>query len=324
MQTVLALVAGLLSLGLTGHESGLCLMAVYGVGACVWLGLLTHYLLRSRRRRGDRTSHDRRALLSGSLGLLAPLGCAIAARAVTGFDGLLFSNLAASFTGACTCAVFVAILASSMVDWYLILPFVDGLFGRAVWQDDDTWMTTKRRRGYAKIWVGHRIACEILVFMSLALVVSIVFVAVGNAVSSDKTLPVAIESLGGSGIAFALLTFLGPRVRDSVNYVLAQNAGLGTWAEGVDNRGEHITGLVIDVSVHPGVQLRTRDEARRHVSLANASELQDRAHWPDFADEAWRRRMISERDDEVSDDDRRPGWRHATAKTPPSSEGSAS
>lgn len=309
MQTALALATGLVSLALTGHRSGLAIAMPYAVAVCVWLVLLVSYRIRSRQHRRadnpDRRGGDRRAALSGVLGLLVPLVASIAVTQVE-FDGALFDSVAATFTAVCFCVGFVAILVSSMVDWYLILPFVDGLLGRPIWATNDEWLTAKRRRAYAKFWVAHRIACETFVYMALALVLSIVFVAVGNAVSSDNTLPVAIESLGGSGIAFALLTFLGPRIRDSVNYILGQNAGLGAWAAGVDNHGKPIEGLVIDVSIHPGVQLRTADEARRHVSLANAAELQDMDSWPADAGAAWREQMFRERGTEVADDDRPP------------------
>lgn len=272
-----ALVCGVVTLAALacGHESGLPLLVTVGVGGLVWIGFGLSYAVRSHGRRRVRRREDRRALVFGLLGFGVPAAVTTAVWQAQSFDGLLFSTTAATFGAVALSVIPVAIFASHMVDSYLILPFVYGLFGPPIWEENDTQLSPKRRRRYAKLWIAHRGICEICVFVSLALLLSIVFVAIGNAVSHDNTLPQAVESLGGAGIAFGVLTYLGPRVRDSLTYVLAQSAGLGAWATGIDYFGERVEGFVVDVSVHPGIKLRQRNLEWRYVPLRLAFGLQE-------------------------------------------------
>jgi len=272
MQAVFVpLVVGAVALA-CGHESGLALLVTVGAGVLIWLGFAIPYASRVHDRDDERRKDDRRALTAGVVGLLLPAVIAAVVWRSPGFAGLLFSTQAAAFAGVALAVIPVAILVSSMVDWYLIIPFCYGAFGTAIWVPPVERIPLQRRR-YAKIWVAHRVICEICCYFALALIISILFVAVGNAVSHEHVLPVALESLGGSGIAFTVLAYLGPRVRDGWNYMLADNAGLGTWAEGTDIAGEPVEGLIVDVSVHPGVKIWTKEEKWRFVALRLASQL---------------------------------------------------
>jgi hypothetical protein len=295
MQAVFVpLVVGAVALA-CGHQAGLALLVAVTVGVLVWLGFAIPYALRVQGRDDERRGEDRRALAAGALGLLAPAAIATVVWRSPGYTGLLFSTQAAAFAGVALAVIPIAILASSMVDWYLIIPFCYGAFGEAIWVAPTQRIPLQRRR-YAKIWVAHRMICEICCYFALALIISILFVAVGNAVSHERTLPVALESLGGSGIAFAVLGYLGPRVRDSWNYMLADNAGLGTWAEGTDNAGEHVEGLIVDVSVHPGVKLWTKDEKWRFVPLKLVAQLYEyRSARPPQCDAGWCEQAVRRR-----------------------------
>lgn len=276
MQSLLTLVVVSAAVAACGHGVGLPLLVLLAVGTAVWLGFALPYAVRSRGRRArNRRREDRRALAFGVLGFLVPIAGATLAWRSPAFHGLLFSSEAATFAAVTLSVIPVSIFASHMVDWYLILPFVYGLFGPPIWEEDETALSPKRRRRYAKLWVAHRGICEVCVFISLAVLLAIAFVAIGNAVSHDRTLPQAIESLGGAGIAFGVLTYLGPRVRNALNYALAQSAGLGTWASGIDHFGDRVQGFVVDVSIHPGVKLRQRDREWRYVPLGLAYTLQD-------------------------------------------------
>jgi hypothetical protein len=294
MQAVLALAVVSLVVLACGHGTGLPLVVVSGVGILVWLGFALPYWVRTRAKRdADRRREDLRALLCGVCGFVIPMVVAIVVWRSRGFEGVLFQSSAAAFAGVLLAVIPMSILASSMVDWYLTVPFLYGLLGPAVWQDDSEGLTLKRRRRIAKIWVSHRVICEILVYFSFALFLAIVFTAIGNAVSDDKTLPVAIESLGGSSIAVGVLAYLGPHVRHGLNYVLAENAGLGTWASGTDNYGETTEGFVVDVSVYPGVKLMKEDKELRFVPLEHADrlhEVEDRR--PAQCDAAWRKAAL--------------------------------
>lgn len=294
LQAVVACVAGIAAAAVGGHAVGLALLIVTGVGISLWAGFGVTYAIRVEQRDDDRRELDRRAASCGVLGLIVPAAAAFVVWRLPEFASVAGTDQAAAWAIVSVSIATTAILASSMVDWYLILPFLYGVTGPAPWTDDPA-LTPRQRRMYAKVWVAHRGLCEIAVFICIALLLAIVFVAVGNAVADDGTLPGAIESLGGAGIAFSVLGFLGPRVRHAFNYVMAPSAGLGTWASGTDSRGEHVEGLVVDVSIHPGVKVRRADGAWRFVPLASAEHLQELDGFPEGCDEAWRERSIRER-----------------------------
>lgn len=273
VQAGLVVFATALALLGCGHEAGLPLFVAVGVGALIWAGYSLAYVVRRRLPR-EASSPDAgasggrggegRAIVVGLVGFGLPLAAAAVAWGTPSLDGLVFHSVAATWGAVLLVLMPVAILASSMVDWYLILPFVHGRFRwPAVWVDDQLLLPPVRRRRYAKYWIVHRALCEMTVAFSGALLLAIVFVAVGNAVSRDQTLPTAIESLGGSGIAFALVALFGPRIAAAIGYMLDQSAGLGEWvavtkrdAQGWDTGEVAYTGLVVDVSVGAGIQIR--------------------------------------------------------------------
>jgi hypothetical protein len=278
-----------------GERAALGLLVVAGVGAIVWLACAAQYAIRRSAAAGDHDG-DARALATGLVGLLVPVAGMAAIWQTSSFTGLLFSSEAAAFGGVALAVIPVAILTSSMMDHYVILPFCYGQFGPPIWSMG-TEPSEDRRRRYAKVWVAHRTICEICCYVALAILLAIIFVAAGNVVSHERVLAVALESLGGSGVAFTVLAYLGPRVRDGWNYMLAESAGLGTWADGIDNRGEQVEGLVVDVSIHPGVKLRTEKDQWTFVPLAppRLHEIQSRR--PAKCDEAWARQAFGKREE---------------------------
>lgn len=292
---LLAIVVGLA--GLTcGHACGFALVVIVGLGAVGWAALALHYRLRvGERRDALRRGHDRRALASALVGFGVPLAVGIWAWQTPSFDGLILHTGAAAFGAALVAVVFTAILTSSMIDWYLVLPFVLGLFGPPTWTHDET--QRDRRRWYAQIWVFHRGCCELLVFTSVALLLAIGLVALGNAVSSDRTLPAAFESLGGAGIAFGVFGYLGPRLRHALDYVLSAPVGLGAWVTGTDEFGRDVSGIVVDVSVHPGLKIvglpqdGSERDHRTFVALRYAPLVSEGSRAPGV-DDAWCEQMV--------------------------------
>ncbi len=141
------------------------------------------------------------------------------------------------------------------------------------------------------MWIAHRAISELFIFPAIALILAIVLVAAGNALSRDETLPTAIESLGGAGIAFAVFGFSGPRWRSSLRFVLSGPVALGSGVEGIGEYLEPVAGLVIDVSVDPGVKLITADGERTLVPLAMASTLHPVPR-PRDKDDAWCRHHV--------------------------------
>jgi hypothetical protein len=100
--------------------------------------------------------------VNAALGLLIPLLLAILLAA---FDlGPSLHPAAAALS-----VPLLAILFSSAVDWYVILPFRDGLVGLPACRVGEVDLATRRR--YTKLWVAHRLGCEMSIAASLVVVV---------------------------------------------------------------------------------------------------------------------------------------------------------
>jgi hypothetical protein len=275
-----------------GHKAGLPLLIATLAGTMIWLALAMVRTVRTRGKPTREPNEGARAFAIGAIGFAIPSIGAAALSLATHFDGLFFDSEAALFGGVSFVVIWVAILVSSMIDRYLILPFCFGELGPPIWSLGAD-PSIRRRRRFAKLWVAHRAICEICAYAALAILLAIIFVAIGNAVSHERVLAVALESLSGSGVAFTILAYLGPRVRDSWNYMMADNAGLGSWAEGIDITGEKVEGLLVDVSVHPGIKLYTADDQWRFVKLEDALKLHEAPlRRPAACDERWAEQAV--------------------------------
>jgi hypothetical protein len=144
------------------------------------------------------------------------------------------------------------------------------------------------------MWIMHRAISELFIFPAIALVLAVGVVAAGTALSSDDTLPTAFESLGGAAIAFGVLSFAGPRWRSSLQFVLSGPVGLGTWVDGVTELRDpkvgavafdRAVGLVVDVSVDPGVKIIAANGDRVFVPLSLASRLNPEPRPEDLAED---------------------------------------
>jgi hypothetical protein len=275
-----------------GHKAGVPLLIATLAATTIWLALALVRAVRTRGRPAREPSERSRAFAIGAIGFLLPSIGAAALSLAKHFDGLLSNSEAALFGGVSFVVIWVVILVSSMIDRYLILPFCLGELGPPIWSLGAD-PSIHRRRRFAKLWVAHRAICEICAYTALAILLAIIFVALGNAVSHERVLAVALESLSGSGVAFTVLAYLGPRVRDSWNYMMGDNAGLGSWAEGIDITGERVEGFLVDVSVHPGIKLYTADDQWRFVKLGDAPKLHEAPlRRPTACDERWAERAV--------------------------------
>ena len=259
---LLAIAASLASL-LCGPRSGLpnTIILILGLSVCVGLAMAYHVRSRGREKSTDRRAGDRRARWSLALGFGIPLVVSVLRWATPSFDDGIDSAAAAFTAGTVTVGVGM-MLVSSMVDWYYVLPTALGRFGRPIWALDDSKLAGQRR--VAQVWVFHRGLCELVVLVSLSLFLAIVIVAVGNSFSGDKTLPTAFEALGGTGIAFAAVQYLAPRLNGALDFVLAAPIGLGAWVRWEDARGRERSGLVVDVSIRPGLKVVAQDGLTRY------------------------------------------------------------
>jgi hypothetical protein len=291
MQGLLAAVIGSLAVLATGHRSGFAVLVLVGTCAIVWLLCAASFLLRSNHAaRAAWRKETWNGLLSGLIGFGAPIALGVIAWRTSRLEGVISSTSAAAFTAAAIALMPAAALASSMVDRYVILPRLFGLVGgEPVWSVpkglDEAW-----RRRIAQAWIAHRAICELFIFTSMALVLAIVIVAAGNALSHDKTLPTAFESLGGASVAVGVFGFARPRWAASLKFCLSGQVCLGNWVVGPDPHGHKVSGLAVDVSVDPGVKIIQANKQRtstslEHVDLVNALER------PHAQDVAWCKRV---------------------------------
>jgi hypothetical protein len=234
---VAVLIVGLLC----GHRIGLPLMIATGFCALIWVALATVHAIRTRGKPGRQRNERTWAFAMGAIGLLLPTALAAALFSAKHFHGLVFDSEASIFAGIAFVVIWLAILVSSMFDRYVILPFCYGQLGPPIWSAGPE-PTGRRRRRFAQVWVGHRVVCEVCAYTALAMLLAIAVVALGSTVSHEHILAVALESLGGTGVAIAILAYAGPRARDGWSYMSASYAGLGSWA----------CGIVADLS--PGVR----------------------------------------------------------------------
>lgn len=284
-----------------GHLAGFANVVVLGIGIALWLGFAAAYRLRAKDRPdAERRNFDRRAAQLGFLGYGTPLAVSLVLWLTPSFDGILVHSAAGAFCAVLFTVFWGAMFTSSMVDWYYILPLVFGLIGPPVWMSDAETVGDQRgelgdtrRRRIAQVWVFHRGVCEILTFSCVAFLLAVVLVAAGNALSSDTTLPTAFESLGGAGAAVGVLGYVGPRVGGALRFMLSTEVGVGEWVQRTHEETGLITadGLVVDVSIQPGVKIIERDGTRKFAALADTKRLHpiDR---PDGIDSAWCSRAV--------------------------------
>jgi hypothetical protein len=291
LQGVLVAAVCVFGVMVTGHEAGFPIAVFAAVGLAVWAGFAAWYYARTPAR-GRRVwrREARHGLVVGVLGFGLPLAVGIMAWRSPGMEGWIFSTTAAAFSAVCIAVIPIAALASSMVDRYLILPRLLGLRGLPIWRAS-TPAEEPRRRRLAQAWITHRALSELFIFPAIALVLAVALVAAGNALSSDRTLPAAFESLGGASIAIAVFGFAAPRWKHSLRFVLSGPVALGSWVEGVTELLDPVTGMVVDVSVDPGVKIVASDGDRLFVPLALASRLNPLPR-PDDRDEAWCRKQV--------------------------------
>jgi hypothetical protein len=334
-QAVLLVVGGVGGAVICGHKAGFAITLIAAVGAVIWIGLFAPYRARIRemalgpggvRRRMDRRpdsrqEQDRRALSSGALGFGLPVAAGIAVWQAPSFRGVWLHSGTAAFGAALVVLLFTAILASSMVDWYLILPWCFGLFrGRPpIWvptageipsdaecsaidnQTDTVSMPAgggpgldkDQRRRIAQVWVFHRGLCELITLTCVAFLLAIGLVALGHALSKDPTLPTAFESLGGAGIAVGIFGgFLGPRLRGAMNFMLSGPVEIGTWVRGPDDFRKDIDGYFVDISIHPGMKVIKRSGERDFIPLAFAHKP-SQIDRPQGLEDGWEQRAVT-------------------------------
>lgn len=293
MQAIFVLIGVLASWGAVGTVVVAPIVVICWGGALVGAVLLALYHLRRRsddgvprRRRGT----DRETMIWAVCALVLVPAVVLVIDGSEAYAGLLFPEDVAAvwaFGGVAACCV--AIYVSSLADQFYVLPAICGMFtGRPAWVTSGG-QSGQQRRTTATLWVVHRGLAEIIGSVGVAFAIAVVVVAVGGLASSDETLSMAIESLGGTAVAVALLGLFGPRVRDAIRYMLAPSAGIGEWAEVRGAGGDVVSrGLVIDVSIDPGVKLHDETGSQFFVALRDCRLVQaSPGSRPLSCNEAW-------------------------------------
>lgn len=263
-QSAIWVSACLLPALLFGREGAeLVALSCFVAGTC-WTWLLWRYEgKRNDVISAERADGDMAMKVNGVLGLLIPLLLAVL---VAAFD--LGPLLRPAGVAAALSVPMLAILLSSAVDWYVILPFRDGVVGWPACQVDEVDLPTRRR--YTKLWVAHRLACEMSIAATLAVAVVLLLAQyVGN-------FEEVVTIVGALGIPAALLLVAGKRwFLGGLRFCLAQGPAVGDWVNGptyTKREGEKThEGFVIDVSLDNGLKIAAEPGGTEHfIALVDA------------------------------------------------------
>jgi hypothetical protein len=273
MQAAGVLLATLAILIVLGRGAALATAGALTLGLVIWVAFVLVYEM--RRRRVDRglsayrAERDRAMVGCLVVGLLVPTTLAW-------FDALADVELVGppvhsgqSVILALSVIAFpLSLLVSSSVDWYLIRPFREGVFGdpvcRASHEEGET-------MSYARYWILHRMISEFLVYAAVVGIVAIATVLAKDATDSENGKDI-LGLVGPLGIAVWSIREL-TKLQAALKFVRYPTCGLGEWVEGRNAECVDISGFVLDVATDPGVQLieKPRGHPARDISNARKS-----------------------------------------------------
>jgi hypothetical protein len=150
----------------------------------------------------------------------------------------------------CAAVIPLSVIVSGAVDWYVIRPFREGVFGAPVCQHAGS---SRDREAYAAYWVLHRGICEFVIFGAIAMMIA--FAAAWIAIASDDAIVLEALNIIGVGAIVWPATRMLWLLQHALRFVMQPKPGLGDWAMGRNREGETIEGFLVDVSTTPGVQL---------------------------------------------------------------------
>lgn len=274
LQALGALLVTIACLVVLGSEAALTLAVALSAGGAIWGYFALLYTRRRRRselaRSGDRASKDGAMRVSFVVGLLLPCGLAWCV-VVSGMPDLIAPPLQggqAALTSLGALLVPLSMLLSSSVDWYLIRSFREGVYDLPACQPEI--QAGGRAMDYARYWILHRMVAEFFVYAAIVGLIALTVTIAGENTDS-KTGENIFNLIGLLGIVSWSLSELG-KLRAALEFVrYPTKCGLASWVSGRTGGGLDISGLVLDVSVKPGVQLI--DEPRGHP----ATDIADKA-----------------------------------------------
>lgn len=242
---------------LFGRSGATAVVVVTAVAAAVWGALALAYGRRRHRLVSvDRSRGDLRMAVNGALAFPAPLAVALALL-IAGLEPLVEPG----WCGWLLATPLALVLVSSAIDWYVILPFRDGVVGDPVCIGEDE----DRRRRYTRAWVIHRALCEIGLAATVTL--GAVEIALHYFPDGSETLQNVVAFLGGIVIVLPLLK----RWHACLQFCLDQGPVLGAWVKGDTKKGKSVAGFFRDVSVGNGIKVvRRPDGLEEFIPLRNA------------------------------------------------------
>jgi hypothetical protein len=233
---------------LFGRLGALLVALATAVTALCWALLARHYRYRHNRWVSpERLEGDKMMDVNGLLafGTSIAFACAVAA---LGLEPVLEP----AWTAVPCSLPLLTILLSSAVDWYVILPFRDGIAGLPACRIDEVGVQARRR--YTKLWVAHRLICELSIGASLLAVGVLLINHYAHGLEPIVTIAGALGiSAAGAQVAWDRWVLGGLR------FCMRQGPALGNWVAGpsfTKREGERKReGFVLDVSLDNGLKI---------------------------------------------------------------------
>lgn len=256
--------AALLISLLFGRVGALCAALAAAIAALGWVALSDRYHRRRNEQVSGKRAEDDRVMKSNGVLALAPslfLACSVAA---VGIDPVVEPV----WTAVPLSIPLLAILLSSAIDWYVILPFRDGVVGLPACRIDAVLLSDRRR--YTKLWVAHRLICELSIAVSLLCVVALLTRHYLHDLAPIVTVAGALGITAAAGkLAWDRWGMGGLR------FCLRQGPALGNWVRGPSysrKEGERMReGFVLDVSLDNGLKVVAAPGTTEHfIALRDA------------------------------------------------------
>lgn len=249
---------------LFGALGALGVLVIYAVTTVVWVLLARSY--DDARQRQESSTSERTSVLRRR-GDRVMRGNALIAIAPPTLVGLVVFLLDATpIVHPAGGAWFLAaalplILLSSAIDWYVILPFRDGITAHPCCYADPE--TIGDRRFHTKLWVAHRLTCEVAL---AAVLVGATLVILDHYVRQGLSLADHLAGLGGG--AALILVIAGRRwIQGGLAFCLDQGPALGNWVSGRNRAGDPISGFVVDAALGNGLKIASRPGEEKFVPL---------------------------------------------------------
>lgn len=190
------------------------------------------------------------------------------------YDGFTTSPSVA-VAGVVLFAMASTILLASALDFFVVVPELTGRSGGLpIWASDPLAQNHHRRQSLTQIWLVGRSIAHVVALIGAATLAGLL-VAWVSSLPNDEHLQTVVATLGGAAIALVLFRQPFARLAGALRFALTAPVAIGSWVEGVDETGRRVEGMVIDVSIAPGIKLVDTTGKRTFVPLDSALTLHE-------------------------------------------------